>query len=149
MDVPTYPRPLFITDAAINIAPDLDAKVDICQNAIDLAHVLGIASPRWRSSAAVETVNPKMASTLRRGRAVQDGRPRPDHGRHPRRPAGLRQRHLAEAARTKGIVSPVAGQADILLVPDLESGNMLAKQLTISPAPTAPASCSARGCRSC
>jgi phosphotransacetylase/acyl dehydratase len=97
MDVPTYPRPLFITDAALNVLPDLEAKYDIVQNAIDLAHALGIELPKVAILSAVETVNPKLPSTL------------------------------DAAALCK--MSPVAGQADILVVPDLESGNMLAKQL--------------------
>jgi phosphotransacetylase/acyl dehydratase len=129
LDVPTYPRPLFITDAALNIYPDLEAKHDIVQNAIDLAHVLGIATPRVAILSAVETVNPKIHSTLEaaalckmadRGQitgGVVDG------------PLAFDNAVSPEAARTKGIVSPVAGRADILVVPDLESGNMLAKQL--------------------
>ncbi len=130
MDVPAYPRPLLITDAAINIAPDLAAKADICQNAIDLALVLGITDPRVAILSAVETVNPKIESTLHaaalckmadRGQitgGVLDG------------PLAFDNAVSLEAAKTKGIASPVAGRADILLVPDLESGNMIAKQLT-------------------
>ena len=129
MEVPAYPRMLLITDAAINIAPGLEEKVDIAQNAIDLAHVLGIERPKVAILSAVETVNAKMESTLQaaalckmadRGQitgAVLDG------------PLAFDNAISAEAARTKQIVSPVAGQADILLVPDLEAGNMLAKQL--------------------
>jgi phosphotransacetylase/acyl dehydratase len=129
MDVPTYPRPLFITDAALNIDPDLQAKRDIVQNAIDLAHVLGIQMPKVALLSAVETVNPAMRSTLEaaalckmadRGQisgAIVDG------------PLAFDNAVSIEAARTKGIVSPVAGQADILVVPDLDAGNMLAKQL--------------------
>ncbi len=130
MDVPAYPRPLFITDAAINIAPDLDAKADICRNAIDLAQVLGIELPKVAILSAVETVSAKIESTLHaaalckmadRGQitgGVLDG------------PLAFDNAISPEAARTKNIVSPVAGVADILLVPDLESGNMMAKQLT-------------------
>ncbi len=130
MDVPAYPRPLLITDAAINIAPDLAEKADICQNAIDLALVLGIERPKVAILSAVETVNPKIESTLHaaalckmadRGQitgGVLDG------------PLAFDNAISPEAAKTKGIASPVAGQADILLVPDLESGNMIAKQLT-------------------
>jgi len=130
MDVPAYPRPLFITDAAINIAPDLDAKADICRNAIDLAHILGIEWPKVAILSAVETVNSKIESTLHaaalckmadRGQitgGVLDG------------PLAFDNAISPEAARTKKIVSNVAGVADILLVPDLESGNMMAKQLT-------------------
>ncbi|HET7380143.1 MAG TPA: bifunctional enoyl-CoA hydratase/phosphate acetyltransferase [Gaiellales bacterium] len=129
MDVPTYPRPLFITDAAINIAPDLDAKRDIVQNAIDLAHVLGLESPKVAILSAVETVTPKMQSTLDaaalckmadRGQitgGVLDG------------PLAFDNAVSEEAARIKSIASPVAGKADILLVPDLEAGNILVKQL--------------------
>ncbi len=129
MEVPAYPRPLFITDAALNITPDLEAKRDIVQNAIDLAHVLGIEVPKVAILSAVETVNPKMQSTLEaaalckmadRGQitgGVVDG------------PLAFDNAVSSEAARTKGIVSSVAGQADILIVPDLEAGNMLAKQL--------------------
>jgi len=129
MDVPAYPRPLLVTDAAINIQPDLKTKVDIVQNAIDLAHVLGIAQPKVAILSAAETVNPKIPGSIdaaalckmaERGQivgGVLDG------------PLGFDNAISAEAARTKHIVSPVAGQADILLVPDLEAGNMVAKQL--------------------
>ena len=129
MDVPTYPKPLLITDAAINIDPDLQAKRDIVQNAIDLAHALGIQQPKVALLAAVETVDPKMRATIDaaslckmadRGQitgALLDG------------PLALDNAVSLSAAKTKGIISPVAGQADILVVPDLESGNILAKQL--------------------
>jgi phosphate acetyltransferase len=130
MDVPSYPRMLLITDAAINIAPKLEEKVDIVQNAIDLAHVLGIERPKVAVLSAVETVTSKIPSTLEaaalrtmadRGQitgGVVDG------------PLAFDNAVSEQAARTKKIVSPVAGQADILLVPDLEAGNMLAKQLS-------------------
>ena len=129
MDVPTYPRPLLITDAAVNVAPDLATKVDIVQNAIDLACMLHITEPKVAILAAVETVNAKMPATLDaaalckmadRGQikgGVLDG------------PLAFDNAISVVAARTKGIKSIVAGQADILLVPDIESGNMLAKQL--------------------
>lgn len=129
MDVPTYPRPLFITDAALNIEPDLATKRDIVQNAIDLAHILGVECPKVALLSAVETVNPAIRSTLEaaalckmadRGQitgGVVDG------------PLAFDNAVSASAAQAKGIVSPVAGQADILVVPDLEAGNMLAKQL--------------------
>jgi phosphotransacetylase len=130
MDVPAYPRPLLITDAAINIAPDLDAKADICRNAIDLAHVLGIEVPKIAILSAAETVNAKIESTLHAAALCKMA----DRGQIT---GGILDGPLAfdnaispEAARTKGIVSAVAGNADILLVPDLESGNMIAKQLT-------------------
>ncbi|MGI4953158.1 MAG: bifunctional enoyl-CoA hydratase/phosphate acetyltransferase [Janthinobacterium lividum] len=130
MDVPAYPRPLLITDAAINIAPTLEEKRDIVQNAIDLAHVMGIERPRVAILSAVETINPALRSTLdaaalckmaERGQitgGVLDG------------PLAFDNAISPAAARQKGIVSPVAGQADILLVPNLEAGNMLAKQLS-------------------
>ena len=129
MDVPAYPKPLLITDAAINIDPDLQAKRDIVQNAIDVAHALGIKSPKVAILAAVETVDAKMRATVdaaslckmaERGQiagGVLDG------------PLALDNAVSFAAAKTKGIVSAVAGQADILVVPDLESGNILAKQL--------------------
>jgi phosphotransacetylase/acyl dehydratase len=130
LDVPAYPRPLMVTDAAINIEPKLRDKVDIVQNAIDLAHVLGLAQPKVAILAAVETVNPDMPSTLDAAALCKMA----DRGQIT---GGLLDGPLAfdnaispEAAKTKKIVSPVAGQADILIVPDLESGNMVAKQLT-------------------
>lgn len=129
IDVPTYPRPLFITDAAINIYPTLDDKVDIIKNAIMLAHALNIPQPKVAILSAVETVNPKIPATVEaaalckmadRGQiegAILDG------------PLAFDNAISREAALIKGINSPVAGEADILLVPDLEAGNMLAKQL--------------------
>ena len=129
IDAPAYPRPLFITDAAVNVFPDLTDKRDIVQNAIDLVTALGIVTPRVAILSAVETVSPDIRSTIDaaalckmadRGQIVGgilDG------------PLGFDNAVSVEAARTKGIVSPVAGQADILVVPDLEVGNMLAKQL--------------------
>ncbi len=129
MDVPGYPRPLFLTDAALNIAPDLDAKRDIVQNAIDLAHCVGIEVPRVALLSAIETVNPKLRSTLDAAALCKMA----DRGQIT---GGLLDGPLAfdnaisiEAAQAKGIVSAVAGLADILVVPDLEVGNMLAKQL--------------------
>ena len=129
MDVPAYDRILFVTDAAINIEPSLKEKVDITQNAIDLAHNLGLERPKVAILSAVEMVNPDIASTIDaaalckmadRGQirgAVLDG------------PLAFDNAISELAARTKSIESPVAGRADILLVPDIESGNMLAKQL--------------------
>jgi phosphotransacetylase len=129
MDVPGYPRPIMITDAAINIAPTLQDKRDIIQNAIDLAHALGIEMPRVAILAAVETVSPKIASTVEAGALCKMA----DRGQIT---GGLLDGPLAfdnavseDAARAKGIVSPVAGRADILVVPDIDAGNMLAKQL--------------------
>ncbi len=129
MDVPTYPRPLLITDAAVNVEPTLEEKVDIVQNAIDLARMIGINEPKVAILAAVEMVNPKMRATLDAAALCKMA----DRGQIT---GGLLDGPLAfdnavsiVAAKTKGIRSAVAGQADILVVPDIESGNMLAKQL--------------------
>ena len=130
MDVPTYHKVLVVTDAAINIAPALEDKVDICQNAIDLAISLGLERPKVAILAAVETVTSKMQATVdaaclckmaERGQitnALLDG------------PLAFDNAISKEAAKTKGIRSEVAGDPDILLVPDLEAGNILAKQLS-------------------
>jgi phosphate acetyltransferase/phosphate butyryltransferase len=129
MQSPAYPRPFIVTDAAVNIAPDLEQKADIVRNAVELAHAIGVERPRVAILAAVETVNPRMAATLDaaalckmadRGQiagAIVDG------------PLAFDNAVSAAAARIKGIESAVAGCADVLVVPDLESGNMLAKQL--------------------
>jgi phosphate acetyltransferase len=129
MDVPAYPRLLMVTDAAVNIAPDVTTKADILQNAIDLARVLGIEQPKAAILAAVETVNPAMPATVDAAMLCKMA----DRGQIT---GGLVDGPLAfdnavseEAARIKKIISPVAGKADILLVPDLEAGNMVAKQL--------------------
>jgi phosphotransacetylase/acyl dehydratase len=129
MDVPAYPRMLFITDAALNIYPDLEEKRDIVQNAIDLAHVLGIETPRVAILSAVETVNPKIHSTLEAAALCKMADRGQISGGLVDGPLAFDNAVSLESARTKGLVSPVAGQADILVVPDLESGNMLAKQL--------------------
>lgn len=129
MDVPTYPRPLLITDAAVNIAPDLETKVHIVQNAIDLARMLKIAEPKVAILAAVETVNPKMQATLDAAALCKMADRGQIKGGILDGPLAFDNAISVVAARTKGIKSPVAGQADILLVPDIESGNMLAKQL--------------------
>ena len=130
MDVPGHENALIITDAAVNIVPTLDVKVDIVQNAIDLAHALGVPEVRVAILSAMETVNPKVPSTVEaaalckmadRGQitgAVLDG------------PLALDNAISAEAAAVKHIVSPVAGRANVLVVPDLEAGNMLAKSLS-------------------
>ena len=130
MDVPTYSKPLVVTDAAINIFPDLETKVDILQNAIDMAHALGRDRPKVAILSAVETVTPKIPSTIdaaalckmaERGQitgALLDG------------PLAFDNAISKEAAEIKHIHSEVAGDPDILLVPDLEAGNMLAKQLS-------------------
>lgn len=129
MDVPAYAKPIVVTDAAINIMPNLEEKRDICQNAIDLLRTLGIEEPLVAVLAAVETVNPKMPATLDAAAlAVMAARGQITGGRVDG-PLAFDNAVSLDAARTKGIVSPVAGQADILLVPDLEAGNMLAKQL--------------------
>ncbi len=129
MDVPTYPRPLLISDAAINIAPRLASKRDICQNAIELAHALGVTEPRVALLSATESVNPDIYSTLDaaalckmadRGQitgGVLDG------------PLAFDNAISESAARTKSIRSAVAGSPDVLIAPDLEAANMLAKQL--------------------
>ena len=130
MDVPAYPKPLLITDAAINIAPTLEDKRDICQNAIDLARALGIAEPKVAILSAVETVNPKLASTLDAAALCKMAERAQITGARLDGPLAFDNAVSPEAARTKGIESAVAGRADILLVPDLEAGNMLAKQLT-------------------
>ena len=129
IDVPTCPRPLFITDAAINIAPDLTAKRDIVQNAIDLAHVLGIEAPRVAILSAVETLNPEIASTIAAAALCKMAERKQITGGILDGPLAFDNAISEEAAKAKGIESPVAGRADILVVPDLESGNMLAKQL--------------------
>ena len=129
MDVPTYPRPLLITDAAINIEPSLDEKRYIIQNAVDLAHALGTELPKVAILAAVETVNTKMRATLDAAALCKMADRKQITGAILDGPLAFDNAISAEAARTKGIISPVAGQADILMVPDLESGNMLAKQL--------------------
>jgi len=130
MDVPTYHKVLIVTDAAINIAPTLEDKVDICQNAIDLATSLGLSRPKVAILGAVETVTSKMPATIdaaalckmaERGQitgALLDG------------PLAFDNAISAQAAETKGIRSAVAGDPDILLAPDLEAGNILAKQLS-------------------
>ncbi len=132
MAIPAYPKPLIVTDAAINIAPDAAMKVDICQNAIDLWHVLFGRDklPKVAILAAVETVNPKMQATVDAATLCKMA----DRGQIT---GGIIDGPLAfdnainlEAAKEKGIVSPVAGDADILVVPEIESGNMLVKQLS-------------------
>lgn len=130
MDVPSYPRPLLITDAAVNIAPDLAAKRDIVQNAIDLAHVMGIDLPKVALLSAVETVNPKIASTLDAAALCKMADRGQITGGLVDGPLAFDNAISTKAAEEKGIVSEVAGRADILVVPDLEAGNMLAKQLS-------------------
>jgi phosphate acetyltransferase/phosphate butyryltransferase len=129
IETPRYPRLLLITDAAVNVSPTLEDKRDIVQNAIDLAHTLGVATPRVAILSAVETVTPRIPSTLDaaalckmadRGQitgGILDG------------PLAFDNAVSAEAAATKGIVSEVTGRADIFVVPDIEAGNLLAKEL--------------------
>jgi phosphate acetyltransferase len=129
LDVPAYPRPLLVTDAAINIFPDLECKADIVQNAIELAHVLGLEQPKVAILSAVETINPRIQSTLDAAALCKMADRGQITGGLLDGPLAFDNAISAEAARTKNIVSPVAGKADILLVPDLEAGNMIAKQL--------------------
>ncbi|KAF7599335.1 MAG: enoyl-CoA hydratase [Candidatus Dactylopiibacterium carminicum] len=128
-DVPRYPRTLLITDAAINIQPELADMVDIVQNAIDLAHAINIPLPRVALLSAVETVNPKIPSTQIAASLCKMADRGQIKGGLLDGPLAFDNAVSAFAARTKGITSEVAGRADILVVPDLESGNMLAKQL--------------------
>jgi phosphotransacetylase len=129
MDVPTYHKVLIVTDAAINIAPDLEAKLDICQNAIDLAISLGVEKPKVAILAAVETVTSKMPATIDAAALCKMAERGQITGGLLDGPLAFDNAISKEAARIKGIRSEVAGDPDILLVPDLESGNILAKQL--------------------
>ncbi|WP_207553636.1 phosphate acetyltransferase [Teichococcus deserti] len=130
MDVPDHPRPLFITDAAINIAPDLATKADIIANAIDLHHGLGLGIPRVAILSAMETVNPKLPGTIEAAALCKMADRGQIQGGILDGPLALDNAVSPEAARIKGIRSEVAGRAQILVVPDLEAGNMLAKNLT-------------------
>ena len=130
MDVPTYHKVLIVTDAAINIAPTLEDKVDICQNAIDLAISLGLEKPKVAILAAVETVNSKMPATLDAAALCKMAERGQIQGGILDGPLAFDNAISKQAAETKGIKSAVAGDPDILLAPDLEAGNILAKQLT-------------------
>jgi len=130
MDVPTYPKPLFITDAAVNIFPTLEDKVDILQNAIDLAHALGVAHPKVAILAAVETINSKMPSTIDAAALCKMADRGQITGAALDGPLAFDNAISEDAAAVKHIVPYVAGNADILLAPDLEAGNMLAKELS-------------------
>jgi len=130
LDVPTYPRPLMITDAAVNIYPSLADKRDIVQNAIDLALRIGIADPRVAILSAVETVNPDIKSTIDAAALCKMAERGQIRGGRLDGPLAFDNAVSPDAARMKGISSEVAGVADILIVPDLEAGNMLVKQLT-------------------
>jgi len=130
MDVPTHPQTLFITDAAVNIAPDLDAKRDIIQNAIDLFFGLGLGTPKVAILSAVETVTSSIPSTIEAAALCKMADRGQIVGGELDGPLAFDNAISPEAARIKGIKSPVAGQAQVLVVPDLEAGNMLAKNLT-------------------
>jgi phosphate acetyltransferase len=130
MDVSTYPKPLFITDAAINISPTLEDKLDIVQNAIELAHALGIGLPKVAILSAVETINSKILSTIDAACLCKMAERNQITGALLDGPLALDNAISPEAAAIKHISSKVAGNADILLVPDLVAGNMLAKELT-------------------
>ena len=130
MDVPTYPKPLGVTDAAINIFPDLATKVDIVQNAIDMAHALGVERPKVAILSAVETVTPKIPSTIDAAALCKMAERGQITGGLLEGPLAFDNAISKQAASVKGIRSEVAGDADILVVPDLEAGNMLAKQLS-------------------
>lgn len=129
LEVPTYPRLLFVTDAAINISPGLNDKRDIVQNAIDLAVALGVPEPRVALLSAVETVTESMRSTIDAAALCKMADRGQISGGILDGPLAIDNAVSEEAARIKGISSPVAGRADIFLVPDIEAGNMLAKQL--------------------
>jgi phosphate acetyltransferase len=130
MDVPGYPEALIITDAAVNIAPSLKDKVDIVQNAIDLAHDLGSAEVRVAILSAMETVNPDVPSTLEAAALCKMADRKQITGALLDGPLALDNAISPEAAKIKKIDSPVAGRANVLVVPDLEAGNMLAKSLS-------------------
>jgi len=130
MDVPTYPETLFITDAAINIFPDLDAKHDIIQNAIDLFNEVGLGRPRVALLSAVETVTSKIPSTIDAAALCKMAERGQITGGALDGPLAFDNAISPEAAKIKGIKSEVAGRAQILVVPDLEAGNMLAKNLS-------------------
>ena len=128
-DVPMYSKPLLVTDAAINIFPNLSQKADIIQNAIDFSHIMGIAQPKVAILSAVETINPAIPSTLDAAALCKMADRGQIKGGLLDGPLAFDNAISSEAARIKHITSAVAGDADILAVPDLESGNMLAKQL--------------------
>ena len=131
LDVPTYCKPLLVTDAAINIAPTLDEKVDIVRNAIDVAHAIGIKRPKVAILSAVETVEAKIPSTIEAAALCKMADRGQIMGADLDGPLAFDSAISPEAATAKGIVSKVAGYADILIAPDLEAGNILAKQLVL------------------
>jgi phosphate acetyltransferase len=130
MDVPNLDRPLIVTDAAINIFPTLEDKVHIVQNAIDLVRALGLDQPKVAILSAMETVNPKVQSTIEAAALCKMADRKQITGGILDGPLALDNAINLAAARIKKIDSPVAGRADILVVPDLEAGNMLAKSLS-------------------
>ena len=130
MDIPTYHKVLIVTDAAINIAPDLEAKADICQSALDMAISLGVERPKLAILAADETDNSKMQATLEAAALCKMADRRQITGAMLEGPLALDNAISPEAAKIKKIKSAVAGRANVLVVPDLEAGNMLAKSLT-------------------
>jgi phosphotransacetylase len=130
MDVPTYHKVLIVTDGAINISPTLEDKADICQNAVDLAISLGLKKPKVAILAAVETVTSKMPATIDAAALCKMSERRQITGAMLEGPLAFDNAISKEAALTKGIHSEVAGDPDILLAPDLEAGNILAKQLS-------------------
>ena len=130
MDVPNLDRPIFVTDAAINIFPTMEDKMHIIQNAIDLAHSLGNEKPKVAILSAMETVNPKLQSTIEAGALCKMADRGQITGGILDGPLALDNAIDLDAAKIKKIESPVAGRADILVVPDLEAGNMLAKSLS-------------------
>ncbi len=148
IDAPGYPKPLLVTDAAINLYPTLDEKRDIIQNAIDLAHALGLAEPRVAILSAVETVTEKIRSTLDAAALCKMADRRQITGAILDGPLAFDNAVSEEAAKSKGIVSLVAGQADIFVVPDIEAGNMLAKQLEYLAEAQIAGIVLARACRS-
>jgi phosphotransacetylase len=129
LDLPAYPKPLLVTDAAVNIAPDLEAKADIARNAIDLCHALGLERPRVAVLSAVETVTPKLPATVDAAALAKMAERGQIEGGLVDGPLAFDNAISPEAARAKGIGGAVAGRADVLLVPDLEAGNILAKQM--------------------
>ncbi|MFI4919141.1 MAG: bifunctional enoyl-CoA hydratase/phosphate acetyltransferase [Legionellales bacterium] len=130
LEAPNYPKPLFLTDAALNLFPHLQEKCDIVQNAIDLYHALGLGIPNVAILSAIETVNEKIPSTLDATALCKMAERRQITGGVLDGPLAFDNAISLESARAKGILSPVAGNADILVVPDVESGNMLYKQMT-------------------
>lgn len=129
MNVPSYHKPLFITDAAVNIFPNLAEKADLCRNAIDLLQALGIARPKVALLSAVETITPQLTSTLDAAALVLMSLRGQINGALLDGPLAFDNAISAQAARIKGIHSEVSGDPDILLVPNIEAGNILAKQL--------------------